>query len=153
MKKVLYLFCMTSVAVMSSCVSSESKKLSEARTLQATILTEAHVLDSTLVAETQQLEATRELMSADSLLITDSLFQARYASIKTKLYALQGIQAEVSAWHNSIVKLPSKEELKKGIKNPFGPKSGDQEVYDRIALYRVKLNEFTERANEARSSK
>lgn len=153
MKKVLYLFCVTSAAVMSSCVSSESKKLTEARTLQTTILTEAHVLDSALFAETQQMGATRDLMSTDSLLATDSLFLARYVAFKNKLNEMEGLQAEIVAWQNSLTKLPSQDELKKGAKNPFGQKASDQEVYDKIALYRVKLDEFNQRATTLRSSK
>jgi hypothetical protein len=50
-----------------------------------------------------------------------------------------------------LTKLPSQEELKKGIKNPFGQKASDQEVYDKISLYRVKLEEFNQRAATIRS--
>lgn len=152
MKKVIYLFAIVSSLMMAGCVSSESKKLIEARMLQDAILTEAHELDSTLLAETQQLSATRDMMSGDSLLTTDSLFLARYISIKAKINEMESLQAEVVAWQNSLIKLPGQEELKKGVKNPFGQKASDQEVYDKIALYRVKLEEFTKRSNTIRAT-
>lgn len=152
MKKVYSLIALVTIVSFASCVSSESEKLTEARKLQDSILSEAHALDSTLLAETQQLSATRDLMSGDSLLATDSLFMARYISIKTKLNELENLQAEVVAWQNSLTKLPGQEELKKGVKNPFGQKASDQEVYDKIALYRVKLEEFTKRSNTIRAT-
>ncbi|MFN5621366.1 MAG: hypothetical protein ACK478_08695 [Flavobacteriales bacterium] len=153
MKKALYLFTIISAGTLTGCVSSESEKLVEARTLQTTILAEAHVLDSTLLSETQQMAVTRDLMSTDSLLATDSLFIARYGALKLKLNEMEGLQAEIVAWQNSLTKLPSQDELKKGVKNPFGQKASDQEVFDKIALYRVKLDEFNQRATTLRSSK
>jgi hypothetical protein len=153
MKKVNSLIALVVIASFASCVSSESEKLTEARKLQDSILSEAHALDSALLKETQQLSATSDLMSGDSLLATDSLFMARYISIKTKLNELENLQAEVVAWQNSLTKLPSQDELKKGAKNPFGQKASDQEVYDKISLYRVKLDEFNQRATTLRSSK
>jgi hypothetical protein len=91
------------------------------------------------------------MMSTDSLLATDSLFMARYITVKNKINDMEGLQAEVVAWQNSLTKLPSQEELRKGIKNPFGQKASDQEVYDKISLYRVKLEEFNQRAATIRS--
>lgn len=151
MKKALYLFSIMSTAALISCVSSESKKLTEARMLQTSILAEAHELDSTLLSETQQLITTRDLMSTDSLLATDSLFMARYVAIKSKCNEMEGLQAEVAAWQNSLTQLPSQEELKKGVKNPFGQQTTDQEVFEKISLYRVKLEEFNQRAASLRS--
>ena len=151
MKKALYLFSIMSTAALISCVSSESKKITEARMLQTSILAEAHELDSTLLSETQQLITTRDLMSTDSLLATDSLFMARYVAIKSKCNEMEGLQAEVAAWQNSLTQLPSQEELKKGVKNPFGQQTTDQEVFEKISLYRVKLEEFNQRAASLRS--
>ena len=151
MKKAIYSLTFVATIALAGCVSSESEKLANARTLQNTILSEAHALDSTLLSETQQLSATRDMMSTDSLLATDSLFMARYITVKYKINDMEGLQAEVVAWQNSLTKLPSQEELRKGIKNPFGQKASDQEVYDKISLYRVKLEEFNQRAATIRS--
>jgi hypothetical protein len=151
MKKALYLFTIISTASLTACVSSESEKLANARALQNSILSEAHALDSTLLSEKQQMSATLDMMGADSLLATDSLFMARYATVKSKISDMEGLQAEVVEWQNSVTKLPSQEELRKGIKNPFGQKASDQEVYDKISLYRMKLEEFNQRAATIRS--
>lgn len=130
------------------CVSSESETLRKTREIQSSVVKDAGAFDSLLLADIQAMNLKREEMSQDTLMATDSLKQVAYRNHKIKIIELEGLQAEVNAWRNSLVLLPSKEEMAKGAKNPFGQSLSDLEVQSKIKAYQDKLSEFRGRAEQ-----
>ena len=73
---ITFLFCL------SACVSSESSKLKESRTLQDDTHKRTAAADSLLNENIALLRLERDNMSTDTLLASDSLLRMHYASVK-----------------------------------------------------------------------
>jgi hypothetical protein len=77
----------------------------------------------------------RDAMSTDTLLATDSMLRIQYASIKEGVNQLEYKQAELHAWRDHLIVLPSKEEIAGGIRNPFGENTGDAGILSTLNAY------------------
>jgi hypothetical protein len=151
MKTKNFLAALTIAATFAACVSSESEKLNNARVMQDKTATDAIALDSIIKSALQDLSSMRDTMSNDSTLAADSIRMVNFVALKNKVAELEQLSAEFSVWRNSIKLLPSKDELAKGSKNPFGNQSNDAEVQKQIADYAKQLSAYTEKANSLRA--
>jgi len=150
MKTKHFLATMAITAMLAACVSSESDKLKSAREVQEQVLIDASAFDSTLKSDILQFSTRRDTMGTDSTLATDSIAMMKFVAFKTMIGELEGLRAEFSVWRNDLKLLPTKEELSKGAKNPFGNQANDAMVASEISAYQSQLTAFVEKAKSIR---
>lgn len=151
MKTKHFLTVLTIAATFAACVSSESDKLKSAREMQVKIVADAHALDSALQADIMNFSARRDTMGLDTTLTTDSVAMMKFVAFKTMIGELEALHAEVIVWQNELKLLPTKEELSKGAKNPFGNQANDAAVQNEITAYQTQLTAFMEKAKNIRA--
>jgi len=125
----------TAILFFMGCSSAESPALRECRTAQDQLSKRIAVSDSSLNAHLSELRMQRDAMSTDTLLATDSMLRIQYASIKEGVNQLEYKQAELHAWRDHLIVLPSKEEIAGGIRNPFGENTGDAGILSTLNAY------------------
>jgi hypothetical protein len=125
----------TTILFFIGCTSAESPALRECRTAQEQLSKRIAVSDSSLNAHLSELRMQRDAMSADTLLAVDSMLRIQYSSIKEGVNQLEYKQAELHAWRDHLIVLPSKEETAGGIRNPFGENAGDVGILSTLNAY------------------
>lgn len=136
-------------SIAASCVSSESPKLEECRMLQDSIHVRIAALDSALNEQMNWLREGRDALSNDTLLATDSLLRERYAGLKELVNKLEFTQAELHAWRDHLIVLPSPNEVAAGIDNPFGAGAGDDGALRVLKSYSDTLFTIEQHVREA----
>lgn len=126
---ITFLFCL------SACVSSESSKLKESRTLQDNTHKRTAAADSLLNENIALLRLERDNMSTDTLLASDSLLRMHYASVKEHVDQLEQMQLQLHNWRDNLIALPPQEDIAQGVANPFGAATGDTETLATLRAY------------------
>ena len=131
-----------------ACVSSESPTLVKCREIQSTIESRTSTLDSALTARIQTLRMECDVLSADTLLATDSILRVHYASLKEAVSNLEYTQSTLHTWRDGLIVLPAADEISRGISNPFGESIGDQGVLSMLQSYSDSLQHFEQSIGE-----
>jgi hypothetical protein len=134
-KQALSVFVLTVTVFLMGCASAESPALLECRTAQDQLTQRINLSDSSLNAHLSELRLQRDAMSTDTLLAVDSMMRIQYAAIKEAVNQLEYKQSELHTWRDHLVVLPSKEEIARGIRNPFGENAGDAGVLSTLNAY------------------
>jgi hypothetical protein len=115
-----------------ACGSSESEMMKEARNIQAGLLKQKSNLDSTLTVESGNVEKMIAVMSQDTTLAADSMKVQEYTSLMNKKTAIEEAKSKLADWQSNSKLLPSDEEIKNGVENPFGADAKDLDVLKAI---------------------
>jgi hypothetical protein len=115
-----------------ACGSSESEMMKEARNIQAGLLKQKSNLDSTLTIEAGNVEKMIAVMSQDTTLAADSMKVQEYTSLMNKKTAIEEAKSKLADWQSNSKLLPSDQEIKNGVENPFGADAKDLDVLKAI---------------------
>jgi len=126
---------LATIVLLTGCVSAESPLLIESRATQDQLTKRIAQSDSSLNSHLSELRMRCDAMSTDTLLAVDSLMRMEYAEAKEAVNALEFKQAELHAWRDHLVVLPSKEEIAQRIRNPFGEGAGDNGILKTLNAY------------------
>jgi cell division protein YceG involved in septum cleavage len=132
MKKVSLWLVMAVMMVIVACGSSESEMMKEARNIQAGLLKQRSNLDSTLTIEAGNVEKMIAIMSQDSTVAADSMKLQEFTSLMTKKTAIEEAKSRLADWQSNSKLLPSEEEQKNGVENPFGAEAKDLDILKAI---------------------
>lgn len=121
--------------LMAACDSAESPTLKECRQVQDNLIHRTTVIDSTLQNQMALLQEQSMVLSADTLLATDSLLRMRYSILKESASQLEMKQAALHRWRDQLILLPSREEIARGVQNPFGENEGDAGILRTLTAY------------------
>lgn len=86
------------------------------------------MLDSTMTAKLVTLNNERSEMAMDSTLNTDSVKMQTFMQSKERIENISNLQSSLTDWKINLKMLPSEDDMKKGVDNPFGEKAKDQEI-------------------------
>jgi uncharacterized protein YlxW (UPF0749 family) len=129
MKKYFHIISIAMIAaVFSACVAAESEVLKEARTIQQGTFTQKQKLDSTLTARIEDYTKNVTQLSSDSVLMKDSTIIEKYNYYRSGIESLSALKSKLDDWSNNTKKLPSVEEIRKGVENPFGKDAKDEDI-------------------------
>lgn len=129
-------------ATMFACASSETEVLKHARTIQDGIKTSSHNLDSTIDLTIEQWNAKLTAMSNDSIAMKDSANIAEFNSLSGRVSELTNYKSKLSDWLTSMKMLPSTEDIKNGVENPFGGDAKDQDILSEIKKSQEEFNDL-----------
>jgi hypothetical protein len=132
MKKVSLWMVMAVMMVIVACGSSESEMMKEARNIQAGLLKQKSNLDSTLTIEAGNVEKMIAIMSQDSTVAADSMKLQEFTSLMTKKTAIEDAKSKLADWQSNSKLLPSEEDQKNGVENPFGAEAKDLDILKAI---------------------
>lgn len=111
-----------------ACDSAESPSLRESRSIQDNLMRRIAQVDSMLNTQLTTLREQSIALSNDTLLTSDSLLRVHYSNLKESANQLEYKQTELRNWRDQLTLLPSKEEIARGIANPFGEQAGDKGI-------------------------
>jgi hypothetical protein len=142
MKKVSMFLSALIMVAMFACTSAESEMMKEARNIQAGLLKQKANLDSTLDVEIVNVDKSLTLMSEDSTMATDTLKFKEFVNMKTRKESLDMAKDKISDWVINTKLLPTPEEEKNGVSNPFGPDAKDLDVLKAIKEAQSSFNDL-----------
>ncbi len=150
MKKIQLLISSVAFTIwLSSCVTSESEMLIQARSIQDGTVQSATSLDSALNSKLAKLTDERNMMAQDSTLSADSLKMQSFILLKGKVENLEALQGELKNWKTELKLLPTLQEIESGAENPFGDKVNDQEILMEIKKSQESFNTLKMKAETA----
>ncbi|MCC6599508.1 MAG: hypothetical protein IT223_02420 [Crocinitomicaceae bacterium] len=131
-----------SIALLVACSSAESELLKQARTIQNGLIKSQTQLDSTINVTINAYNKKIETLSADSTLMKDSVGIASFEATQQKIAELGQYRSQLADWVEKMTKLPSVEELAKGVENPFGKDANDQTILKSIQTSQDEFNKL-----------
>jgi hypothetical protein len=132
MKKLSLWMVLAVMMVVVACGSSESEMMKEARNIQAGLLKKKSNLDSTLTVEAGNVEKMIAIMSQDSTVAADSVKLQEYTSLMSKKTLIEEARSKLADWQSNSKLLPTEEEEKNGVENPFGAEAKDLDILKAI---------------------
>ncbi len=132
MKKLSLWMVLAVMMVIVACGSSESEMMKEARNIQAGLLKQKSNLDSTLTVEAGNVEKMIAIMSQDSMVAADSLKLQEYTSLMSKKTLIEEAKSKLADWQSNSKLLPTEEQEKNGVENPFGAEAKDLDILKAI---------------------
>jgi hypothetical protein len=72
------------------------------------------------------------IMSQDSTVAADSMKLQEFTSLMTKKTAIEDAKSKLADWQSNSKLLPSEEEQKNGVENPFGAEAKDLDILKAI---------------------
>jgi len=117
------------------CDSAESPTLKECRVVQENLIRRTSSLDSSLQEHVVSLQGQSIALSTDTMLAIDSLLRLRYSYLKESVIRIEMKQAELHRWRDQLILLPSREEIARGARNPFGDTAGDAGILQALTAY------------------
>jgi len=142
MKKVAIIFSAVVIIALGACTSAESEMMKEARNIQAGLLKQKANLDSTIDVEIVNVDKALTLMSEDSTMATDTLKFQEFVGLKTRKETLDAAKEKMADWMINTKLLPTQDEEKNGVSNPFGPEAKDLDVLKAIKEAQSSFNDL-----------
>jgi hypothetical protein len=142
MKKFSVVFSIVACVMIAACTSSESEMMKEARNIQAGLMKQKSNLDSVMDVEIANVDKAITLMSEDSTMATDTLKYKEFINLTEKKKALDEGKDKLSDWMINTKLLPTPEEEKNGITNPFGPEAKDLDILKAIKDAQSSFNDL-----------
>jgi len=112
-----------------SCASSESEMMKEARNIQTGLLKQKADLDSVLNVE-------------DSTMAKDTIKYKEFVSLMSKKELIESAKSKLEDWKINSKLLPTEEEQKNGVENPFGPEAKDLDILKSIKEAQSSFNDL-----------
>ena len=132
MKKLSLWMVLAVMMVIVACGSSESEMMKEERNIQAGLLKQKSNLDSTLTVEAGNVEKMITIMSQDPTFAADSVKLQEYNSLRAKMGLIEDAKSKLADWQSNSKLLPTEEEEKNGVENPFGAEAKDLDILKAI---------------------
>lgn len=142
MKKLSVVLSGMMVVAIAACTSSESEMMKEARNIQAGLMKQKANLDSVMEVEIANVDKAITLMSEDSTMASDTLKYQEFVSLTEKKKKLDEGKDKLSDWMIGTKFLPTPEEEKNGVTNPFGPEAKDLDVLKSIKEAQSSFNDL-----------
>lgn len=128
------------IATIVACSSGESELLKQARTIQDGIMKSKSDLDSTIDVTITAYNEKLATMSADSVLMNDSIGMVNFTMTQDKVSMLGEYKSKLADWAEGMKMLPTSEEIAKGAENPFGKDAKDQDILNSIKTSQEEFN-------------
>ena len=125
-----------------ACASSESEMMKEARNIQTGLLKQKSDLDSVLNVESANVEKTIAMMSEDSTMAKDTIKYKEFVSLMSKKELIESAKSKLEDWKINSKLLPTEEEQKNGVENPFGPEAKDLDILKSIKEAQSSFNDL-----------
>ena len=142
MKKVAIIFSAFVIITLGACTSAESEMMKEARNIQAGLMKQKSNLDSIMDVEIVNVDKALTLMSEDSTKASDTLKFQEFVNLKTRKETLDEAKEKLADWMINTKLLPTQEEEKNGVSNPFGPDAKDLDVLKAIKEAQSSFNDL-----------
>lgn len=130
------------IALFVACAAGESEILKQARTIQEGMVKQKNQLDSLLQQNVDGINSKLAALSNDTLAMKDSANIASFNEMRTKVEELNAYRTQLDNWMSGAKMLPSLEDIKKGIENPFGKESKDEDILNSIKKSQSELSDL-----------
>ena len=125
-----------------ACAALESEMMKEARNIQNGLLKQKSDLDSVLNVEATNVEKTIAIMSEDSTMAKDTIKYKEFVSLMSKKELIESAKSKLEDWKINSKLLPTEEEQKNGVENPFGPEAKDLDILKSIKEAQSSFNDL-----------
>jgi outer membrane murein-binding lipoprotein Lpp len=130
------------IALFVACAAGESEILKQARTIQEGMVKQKNQLDSTLKSSVEGINSKLSILSNDTVAMKDSANIASFNEMRTRVEELNAYRTQLDNWMAGAKLLPSLEDIKKGIENPFGKDAKDEDILNSIKKSQSELSDM-----------